>query len=174
MNVATLRLAEFDYRRLQLHLKGDGSGCEEAAFLFCLETPECEPRGLEAVELWLLPEVAFAARSDCYLELSDETRSRLFKRAHDLGAALVEVHSHPLQETAAFSRSDLRGFEEFVPHARWRLSGRPFAAFVFTDITFDSLAWLGAAGVSGSCSLRVGGSTLTPTGRTYASLETAR
>jgi hypothetical protein len=37
---------------------------------------------------------------------------------------------------------DFEGFTEFVPHVRWRLRGRPYAAIVVADTTFDALAWI--------------------------------
>ena len=29
-----------------------------------------------------------------------------------------------------------------MPHVKWRLKGRPYAAFVFAPSTFDALAWI--------------------------------
>jgi hypothetical protein len=82
-----------------------------------------------------------------YLELGDAARARLIKEAHDRKLCLVESHSHPGPYPAAFSYSDLAGLEEFVPHVRWRLRGRPYAALVFAASGFDGLAWAdGGAG----------------------------
>ncbi len=88
-----------------------------------------------------MPPEGFVEHSRYFLHLTDETRGRVIKRAHDLSAALIEFHSHPLQRAAEFSASDISGFGEFVPHVRWRLKNRPYAAFVFTPSSFDALAW---------------------------------
>jgi hypothetical protein len=66
----------------------------------------------------------------------------LIKRAHDLGTCLVEFHSHLGHGPAAFSWSDVTGLADFVPHVRWRLKGRPYAAVVVTKNSFDALAWV--------------------------------
>ena len=51
----------------------------------------------------------FESQLGDYLELADETRARLIKRAHDLQASLVEMHSHPAPFPAAFSPADRPG-----------------------------------------------------------------
>ena len=54
----------------------------------------------------------------------------------------LEVHSHLGKYPAEFSGSDYYGFEEFVPHVRWRLKGQPYAAIVFTKKDADGFVWL--------------------------------
>src|SRR6266487_1407438 len=76
------------------------------------------------------------------MELADETRAQVIKRAHDLGASMVEFHSHPYPWPARFSESDRVGLEEFVPHVWWRLKGRPYAAVVVAPSGFDGLVWM--------------------------------
>ena len=78
-----------------------------------------------------------------YLELTDVTRAALIKKAHDMQASLIEIHCHPGQVKVAFSLADWMGFREFVPHVRWRLAKRPYAALVFGYECVDGLAWLG-------------------------------
>ena len=84
----------------------------------------------------------FEVQAPDYLELADATRARLIKRAHDLGASLVEMHSHPGPWKAAFSRSDILGLSETVPHMWWRLDKRPYAAIVVSPSGFDAMVWL--------------------------------
>lgn len=103
-----------------------------------------------------------------HLVLSDATRAAVIKRAHDLGASLVEFHSHVGPWPATFSLSDKAGFEEFVPHVWWRLKGKPYAAVVVAQSGFDALCWLdGPREPRPLSALRVGGHDLAPTALTF-------
>lgn len=113
---------------------------EQAAFGFANWTATTRTFAITALEL--IPPDGFAFQSDYHIELSAETQARVLKRAFDLGASLVEFHSHRSSWPAAFSWSDFRGFEEFVPHVRWRLAGRPYGAVVFHESSVDGLAWI--------------------------------
>jgi len=126
------------------HLRSNPDGEEEAAFLFA--DAETTPRGITLhVRSWypVKPE-DFEARGWEGIVLSDACRAAMFKRAHDEGRCLIECHSHPGPRPAVFSPYDFEGFVEFVPHVRWRLKGRPYAAVVVADTTFDALAWIDA------------------------------
>lgn len=112
---------------------------EQAAFGFAF-IESGETFRIEAIEC--IPPTGFAFQSDYHIELSSETQARLIKQAFDLRACLVEFHSHRTGWPARFSSSDFSGFEEFVPHVRWRLTGRPYAAVVFHESSFDGLAWI--------------------------------
>ena len=133
------------YERVHAHLLPPRGVCEEAAFLFATAEFDPESVRLSVVEAMMIPPEGFASRSRFYLELTDHTRAAVIKRAHDLGAGLIECHSHPGQRGACFSWSDLHGFDDFVPHVRWRLAGRPYAAVVFATDSIDALAWSGSA-----------------------------
>ena len=74
--------------------------------------------------------------------MADGTRAALIKRAHDLEASLVEMHSHPAPWPAAFSYADRMGLSETVPHMWWRLNRRPYLAIVVSPSGFDALLWL--------------------------------
>jgi hypothetical protein len=92
---------------------------------------------------WLpMPPEAFEFQSPYQVTLRDEMRPEIIKWAWDADACLVEAHSHTAVGVAAFSPSDLWGFSEWVPHVRWRLAGRPYAAVVTAGDTFDALAWI--------------------------------
>jgi len=123
------------YRSLLTHL--DSSKDEQVAFFFT--APEVGTH-LKAIELYKVPAKGFDDQSPFYLALSDETRAYVFGRATELNGGLVEVHSH-LHGPAGFSRTDLEGFEEWVPHVRWRLPDRPYVALVFAGREFDALVW---------------------------------
>jgi hypothetical protein len=115
---------------------------EEAAFVFAQGEKNEGNFTFRSLEWLPVPPSGFASRSRYHFELTDEARAAVIKRAHDLGASLVEFHSHTSRWAAAFSASDLSGFEEFVPHIFWRLRGRPYAAVVVTRSGIDGLAWL--------------------------------
>lgn len=140
MKDVILRLTSDFKIRLWDHLLGSGRGTEEAAFLFAKGDPNGS--GVFRVLDWYpVPPEGFAFCSAYHFELTDETRSHVIKRAHDLGASLVEVHSHDDPEPPAFSSSDLFGFDEFVPHVWWRLKGRPYMAIVVAPGGLDGLTW---------------------------------
>lgn len=115
---------------------------EEAGFMYVRHNPQDEVEVFEYVDWYLVPSNGFLNRSRYHFELTDETRARVIKQAHDLGTSLVEFHSHAGSWPAAFSVSDLLGFQEFVPHAWWRLKSKPYLALVVTRASFDGLAWL--------------------------------
>ena len=137
MNI--LKLEKDLQGRLWSHLLREDTVREQAAFLFCMTEPA--DNGLTFVvvdQAFLGPDDFFAQHAD-YLELTDEARIRLIKRAHALGASLAELHSHPGPWPAAFSLSDRMGLKETVPHMRWRLKRRPYLAVVVAPSGFDAL-----------------------------------
>jgi hypothetical protein len=101
---------------------------EERAFALCEWRP-VPPEGLEY-------------QSDFHVSLTDEMLAEVIKWAWDSGLSLIEAHSHGQWGPAKFSPSDLWGFEDWVPHLWWRLQGRPYAALVTTNDTFDAIAWI--------------------------------
>ena len=113
------------------------------AFLFARHRTEDAEQIFETIEWYPVPPDGYGVRNEFHFELTDEVRAHVIKRAHDLGACIVEVHSHGGPLPAAFSPSDLWGFREFVPHVWWRLKGRPYLALVATRRDFDGLAWRG-------------------------------
>jgi proteasome lid subunit RPN8/RPN11 len=131
------------FNEMRRHLLPRGTSNEQAGFVFA------HTGGLSGDSLtfhfaeWLrLNRDDFAHQSLYHLELRDETRARVIKRAHDLQCSLIEFHSHPGPWPAQFSGSDFRGFDEFVPHVLWRLKGRPYAAAVVSPSGLDALAWV--------------------------------
>ena len=139
MNI--LRLDKDRQVRLWSHLLREGTVREQAAFLFC--KTEAVDNGLmfEAIDQDFLDPDDFSAQHIDYLELTDETRIRLIRRACVLGVSLAEFHSHPSSWLAAFSLSDRMGLKETVPHMRWRLQKRPYLAVVVAPTGFDALVW---------------------------------
>lgn len=130
-------------------------------------------RVLQVVETYCCTEADFSFQSAFHIALTDEAQARLIKRAWDLRAAFVELHSHvgfdskSAAPVAAFSPSDLSGFEEFVPHVRWRLRGAPYVAIVVTGAEFDAMVWDGESKLPMALvAVDVDGEALTPSGRT--------
>jgi hypothetical protein len=82
-------------------------------------------------------------QSDVHVELSDAAQAAVIQWAWESGLALVEAHSHRWGP-ARFSGSDFAGFADWVPHVRWRLRRRPYAALVLAPGTLDGLAWIDA------------------------------
>ena len=165
----TLKLTGSLHRHLWSHLLPGNESAEQAAFLFCETDVSCSGVTFDAIDHSLLSEKDFAAQLDDYLELTDEARIGVIKRAHMLGASLIELHSHPGPWPAAFSPADRIGLRETVPHMRWRLKKRPYAAIVVAPSGFDALVWHSDGNVPDPLSAIVAGDqVMTPTN---ASLE---
>lgn len=137
-----LKLPAGAYEDLVAHLLPGDTPNEQAAFLFARARGTDQGVALDVIDSAKLAAADFAVQTPDYLELADATRARLIKRAHDLDASLVEMHSHPGPWDAAFSPSDLGGLSETVPHMWWRLNKRPYAAIVIAPSGFDALVWL--------------------------------
>lgn len=132
-----LALTSALHEPLRQHLRGR---VEQAAFLLADYDPLT---GIfTARDLRIVAANGFDIQTSFHISLADETRSSLIKWAWDNEASLVELHSHGDRPPAAFSSSDLLGFEEWVPHLWWRLGGRPYLALVTGGSSFDGLAWI--------------------------------
>lgn len=87
----------------------------------------------------------FAGRSDAHVQLADHVRPELVAWAWERDLSLVEAHTHVDGDPACLSPTDIRGLGEWVPHLRWRLRGRPYAALVFAQATIDAVGWNGVS-----------------------------
>jgi hypothetical protein len=171
MTLSILRFTETMYGAVWDHLVCSGSGVEEAAFAYAARTAE-EPHLFDVVDWFPVAPSGFESRSAYHLELTDETRARAIKRAHDLGASLVELHSHVEGDPARFSWSDLSGFREFVPHVWWRLKGKPYFAIVAAPKSYDGFAWhLSPDDTERLGAVSVGAMTLSPTHASKTRME---
>jgi hypothetical protein len=81
-----------------------------------------------------------------HVSLPDDTRATIIQWACAEDACLIEAHSHGRWSPASFSNYDLQNLEEWVPHVRWRLQRRPYAAIVTSHRDLDALAWTGDPG----------------------------
>ncbi len=143
MGQVLLSLPADVYADIRAHLLPSDPSQESACFVFVTPAPSNDDvQVFEHVEWYPVSTDGFAERTRHGLELTDETRARVIKRAHDLKASIVEFHSHLGPRPADFSNSDQRGFQEFVPHAWWRLRKRPYFAVVVTETDFDGLVWM--------------------------------
>lgn len=155
--------------RLVRHLLPTGATREEAAFLFA--RPNEAPGAYDVVATAFLSPSDFAHQQSDYLELDDGTRATLIKRAHNLNASLVEIHSHPGPSPAAFSYADLRGLQDTVPYMWWRLKKRPYFAIVVADGTFDAMAWVIDPSAPEPLAIIADGQVLEPTNITSRGLK---
>lgn len=144
-----LRLPAAVFRAMRRHLLPVHSRLEQGAFLFSRYVVDEKRNPVFTYVDWMpLKTDDYAEQYQDYLELTDAARARIIKRAHDLDTCLMEFHSHPGPYPAAFSPSDMHGFAEFVPHVRWRLKGKPYAAVVIAPSGFDALAWVYTLGTA--------------------------
>lgn len=143
---------------------------EQVAFLFTHPPVLGEP--LRVAEIIALSGDDFDHQSAYHVALADELRGVVILRASQLGGCMVEAHSHVHGDPASFSRSDLAGFRDWVPHVRWRLGARAYIALVFAEHSFDALVWEEehhrASGLAG---IAVDGEIVRPTGITLTRLS---
>ena len=171
MTLSVLRFTESIHGAVWDHLVRSGSRVEEAAFAYAVPTTE-EAHLFDIVDWFAVDPSGFESRSAYHLELTDETRARAIKHAHDLGASLVELHSHVDGEPARFSWSDLSGFREFVPHVWWRLKGKPYFAIVAVAKSFDGFSWRSSPDDTERLgAISVGALTLSPTHASNTRME---
>lgn len=117
---------------------------EQAAFVFAEVGTEDGLLRFTAVDYYLARPDDFEYQSGYHISLTAEALGRMIKTAWDRQTALVELHSHPDPRfPIAFSPSDISGFEQIVPHVRWRLRGKPYLAIVVGPEGFDALVWNG-------------------------------
>jgi hypothetical protein len=114
---------------------------ELATFLLA----DFDGRDFEVIAMKRIDRDGYASRSNFHLELPDSARPDLIAWALQSNRCLIEAHSHGAG-IAQFSASDHRGFLDWVPHVRWRLGGRPYAALVCSGRDWDGLAWIDPSG----------------------------
>jgi len=134
---ARIRIKSAMFDELERHLDQP----ELAAFLLA----DFDGHDFEVVEIRAVAGDGYSSRSNYHLELADSARPQLIAWALERELCLIEVHSHG-PDFPQFSRSDQLGFLDWVPHVRWRLRGRPYAALVRSGDEWDGLAWAGSAG----------------------------
>lgn len=169
----TLELPAKVYGDLRAHLLPGDSDVEQAAFVYArTERDANDGVAFRFVDHELIRPTGFAIQHSYHLELGDEQRAAVIKRAHDLNASIVEFHSHPGPFPACFSPSDLYGFKDFVPHVWWRLKNRPYLAVVVASTGFDALAWVNSPSAPEAVDSIVmeSGKRVTPTGLTMKTL----
>src|SRR5689334_3097686 len=108
MAPAQIECAPSIYAALVAHLLPARPRSEEAAFLYAQLDRAEDTNGvtMRVTDYELLSPSDFELRSLYSLYLRDGVRARVIKRAHDLGACLVEAHSHPFPYPAELSNTD--------------------------------------------------------------------
>jgi hypothetical protein len=147
---------------------------EQVAIVFAAVEAKDDATAFIARDAYVAAADDFEIRSEFHVELTDEARARIIKRAWDTGTSPVEFHSHPGDcRGAMFSPSDMYGFAEYVPHCRWRLRGRPYLAVVVSPAGMDALAWTapGSEPVGLDAIRLAGGVTIAPTNQTIGTLK---
>jgi hypothetical protein len=139
---ALIKIDGSSYDELIAHLLPRKIEQEQAAFLFARMIRTDREVVFEVIEQKKLYPGDFVIQKGDYLEMSDETRAAVIKRAHDLSSVLIELHSHLGPWPATFSPADRSGLGETVPHMWWRLKARPYIAIVTASSGFDALLWL--------------------------------
>lgn len=169
MEKVLLEFSEDEYLQLQRHLLPHGYLEERAAFACASAVLSKGVVRLRCVDLLLLDPCEFKLIPELVYQLSDVALHRAIKTAHNMKASLIEFHSHPGPYPAAFSRADINGFAESVPHLWWRLKGAPYAAVVMAPKGIDALAWTkDPRAVVPVSAVVVGNRLIKPTGLTFS------
>jgi hypothetical protein len=148
---------------------------EQVAIVFAAVEAKDNTTVFVAKDAYLASAGDFEIHSEFHVELTDEARARIIRKAWDTGTSPVEFHSHAGDRWGAnFSPSDMHGFSEYVPHCRWRLRGRPYLAVVLTPAGMDALAWIGKDNnpVHLDAIRTDNGTVIVPTNQSIKSLET--
>lgn len=146
---------------------------EQVAFLFCRWFENSSELVLICENIYKIRPKDFEVQSNYHIHLSDKVRQTIIKKAWDNNQCIIETHSHRgIGYKAQFSYSDISGFNEFVPHVRWRLKYRPYIALVFTEKDFDALVWYGETNEPFPLEqIKLGGNFIMPTNITIESLQ---
>jgi hypothetical protein len=120
---------------LRRHMAGER---EQVAFLLARH----EGSDLTVIDTRCLTGPQVAGTTD-HVSLADAVRGELITWASMATGCLIEAHSHPHGDPAAFSAHDLHEFTAWVPHVRWRLRGAAYIALVHAPTSFDALVWSG-------------------------------
>lgn len=130
-------------RRVRAHLFQNE--LEQGAFLFAQIKQETAQTILEVAEVYLVPPDGWQLQMDVHLEMKDEERAKIMRLARQKNLALVDCHSHPGSFNKVwFSTSDRYGISEFALYAKWKLSGKPYAAMVWAESSIDAVVWDGS------------------------------
>jgi hypothetical protein len=111
-------LPEKTYSSILKHLFPRKVKHESVSFIFASIQREDKSLDFNFMEWYPVMPDEYEFRSLWYVELKDEIRPKIIKKAFDLDAAIIEIHSHPYDTPAMFSGSDLDGLREFVSHVK--------------------------------------------------------
>jgi hypothetical protein len=89
--------------REELNARAEGAG-------FFFADYEHDARALRLLDWRVVPDSRFESRSEFHLVLRDEVRAEIIKWAWDMGASLVEAHSHRFGEAEFEPPRVLGGF----------------------------------------------------------------
>ena len=121
------------------------SEVEQGSFLFTRTETLPGSLSLRVFDLYLVPESGWEIQTDYHLQMKDSERAMIMRKARDLQAGVIDCHSHPqAEDDVFFSASDRSGISDFAQYAKWKLSGRPFAAMVWAQRSMDAVLWSGS------------------------------
>ena len=153
------------WKRIHAYLNDSG---ERVIFLFV--TDSTGEGTWSPIDEWFLDvHRDYQISTEMHVALEPDVVPRMVKRAHDLACAVVEIHGHYWPGSATkFSRYDVAGLKELVPHILWRLPARPYFAMVVGVESFDALSWTTSDAPVTVDAVVVGGMPLAPTSRSVA------
>jgi hypothetical protein len=118
------------------------SELEQGAFLFADVSQSSKELNLAVQDIYLVPPDGWQVQLEVYLEMKDSERSKIMALARKSGFAVIDCHSHPgSDDEVQFSPSDRYGITDFAAYANWKLGGKPFAAMVWGENSFDAVVW---------------------------------
>jgi len=134
-----LVIPERIHQQAYSHLLQDDS--EHLAFLLCnIGWTQGKPIFL-ARDIILVKDIDLSGPLHFSLELKLEPLLGVINKAIRGKMALVEAHSHPFSDYPAFSPSDHKGFQEFVPYIIDSIKGIPYATTVWGKQGVVGVCW---------------------------------
>jgi hypothetical protein len=142
---------------------------EHFAFMFARINSQGKYR---VIEVKLLESDDYSYQGRAGLQLVDEIRPEVIQHAIATDTMVIEAHSHyGLPWPACFSDLDMTGLAEIAPHMLWRLKGRPYAAIVVANGSFDAIVWLDRNGPSRVEHVHVADKVIQPTNLTIEGIS---
>lgn len=128
------------YRFIRAHLfKG---AKEQGCFLFADTRLEGAVVNMQVKGMHLIKENRWDHQSDFHLDLKEDEKVKVMRKAKKSGYDLIECHSHRFSGVAKFSQSDISGLDAFVRYIWWKLPGKIYGALVWTKNDIAGDAWL--------------------------------
>ncbi len=133
-------LSQTQYKKLKRHLFNDDS--EQGAFLFARRKQKRDMLDFVIDEIYFVPTDRWRFRNAGYLELEEKEKVKIMLKAREIGADVLECHSHVSSTKASFSFFDLEEMQKFIQYVWWKLPEKIYGALVWSRKDVNGVIWL--------------------------------